>query len=136
VSGNSGTILISGTFRSNGGTGVNGGDGGYIAVGCEAGCDLTISGTIESNGGNGATNGGDGGDFVTGPAAFGTVFGTITITGTGIIRCNGGSTNGAAGTILLDAVGTAGANVTQQTGSLLQTNNGAGAAVPANITID
>ena len=99
---------------------------------------ITISGSIQGIGGAGTTTGGDGADIDIGDVFAGTPI-SISITGTAVIRSRagaGGTTNGTTGSILIDAVGVGGANVSVAGGATVEVLDGSGTSVPANVTID
>lgn len=118
-------------MTANGGTGVTGGIGGSLEAGNEVDGSIRLNGSLTANGGVGTATGGMGGDI-----SIYVTNGTIVLSSSINVRANGGSgpANGAAGTIDIDALGAGGVNVTF-TATQLQTNDGAGTAVPANITI-
>ncbi len=118
-------------MTANGGTGVIGGMGGLLDFDNEDVGEIRINGNLTANGGAGTATGGMGGSI-----GIAVPNGTVVLSGSINVRANGGSgpANGAAGSIGIDALGAGGANVTF-TATQLQTNDGAGTAVPANITI-
>jgi hypothetical protein len=127
------STTIAGDVLANGGTGVNGGDGGSANISAGAGGVITISGDVAANGGTGTTTGGVGG-FVGLGTSFGEDEAECRVTGTGTVRANGaGATTTMAGTISIDIVGTGTTQLTQDTGAIVETRDGAGTLVPGNI---
>lgn len=118
-------------MTANGGTGVTGGMGGGLQVQNEVDGSIRLNGNLTANGGVGTATGGMGGGI-----NIGATNATVVLSGSINVRANGGSgpANGAAGTIDIEALGAGGVNVTFNAAQL-QTNTGAGTAVPANITI-
>ncbi|MBE7491196.1 MAG: hypothetical protein HS108_05495 [Planctomycetes bacterium] len=121
----SGNLLFDGADLS-----VSAAIGGTVTLRGQANTRFVISGTISCNGGassaaaspQGALGGniaiGDGDEF------------SARFTSTAIVRANGGGPNGPAGSIVIDLAGNSGQGVIEDTGSLLQTNDGAGAPQP------
>lgn len=126
-------LQITGDIVADGRTGVSAGLAGDITIAGDGSTRMVISSLLSANGG-GSTS-------IAGPV--GAVGGNINIGGgfefsvrfasTAIVRANGGTPNGAAGQIDIDLVGTGIAGITEDAGSLLQTNTGNGTPVPANI---
>ncbi len=139
ISSDGNVLNISGTVRTQGGTGEQGGSGGAIQVAAHDNTVITISGTLEAIGGAGSDDGGAGGDIEIGSSGFSQPALSITFTNSAVVRSQGGAgvnTDGAAGLISIDAVGTAGANVSVAAGAVIEALDGAGVSVPGNVTID
>ncbi|MDC1142964.1 hypothetical protein OAU50_07730 [Planctomycetota bacterium] len=127
-----GDIVINGNLLARGGTGTSGGNGnGFFEIYTPG--NLTVAGTIDTSGGNGTNQGGDGGEIELGVP--GNQPALITVISTAVIRSNGGTgtTVGSAGIIIFDPTGTGGANLVEQGGSIVESNDGGGTPV-ANIT--
>ncbi|MCC7510482.1 MAG: hypothetical protein IT464_14060 [Planctomycetes bacterium] len=126
-------LQITGDIVADGRTGLSAGPAGDINIAGDGTTRMVITSLLSANGG-GSTS-------VAGPV--GAAGGNIDIGGgfefsvrfasTAIVRANGGTPNGAAGLIDIDLAGTGISGITEDAGSLLQTNTGNGTPVPANI---
>ena len=129
-----GNVAINGSVLMNGGTGDDAGNGGSMTVFTDANIDM--SSTVTSIGAVGVSTGGDGGSISLGNNSAT----LLTLTGNCVLRANGGSgtTDGAAGSITLDPSGVAPSNpnLVETAGSVVETNDGGGTAVPGNQTRD
>ena len=131
----SGDISVTGAIRAHGGAGggagSTGGAGGSVTL-VSDGTLVSIAGEIASNGGSGGAAGGLGGTIDLGNDGPG----TLLLQGNARVRANGGASTGVAGTIILDPTGILGANLIEVTGSIVETRDGDGTDVPANVTRD
>jgi hypothetical protein len=84
--------------------------------------------------------GGDAGTIQIGSPSFSVPAASITVTASAVIRnsaaAGGVRGNGAIGFIELDAQGTAGANITEAAGSVIEVLDSGGSPVPANVSRD
>lgn len=121
---NGDAVIVNGTIRSNGGTGVTGGQGGPISLyadddGTIGFTTISVAGLIEANGGVGTTTGGDGGSIgIAGDDADVTFSGTVTVNG------GSGPTGGDAGSINFGGTNDS-ATVTLTASARVRANGGA-----------
>lgn len=139
ISSDGNVLNVSGTVRTQGGSGEQGGSGGSIQIASHDNTIITISGTVEAIGGAGNDDGGTGGDIEIGSSSFSQPALSIVFTNSAVVRSQGGAgvnADGGAGIIDIDAVGTAGINVTVAGSAVIEALTGAGVSVPGNVLID
>ncbi|MBP9890548.1 MAG: hypothetical protein KBG84_01480, partial [Planctomycetes bacterium] len=132
---NGDAVIVNGTIRSNGGTGVTGGQGGPISLyadddGTIGFTTISVAGLIEANGGVGTTTGGDGGSIgVAGNDA------DVTFSGTATVNGGSGPTGGDAGSINFGGTNNS-ASVTLTASARVRANGGATNGDGGTITIN
>lgn len=129
-------VIVNGTIRANGGTGVTGGDGGTINLyseddGAIGSNTISVAGLMEANGGTGTTTGGDGGD-----ATFNGDEADVTFSGTVTVNGGAGPTGGDGGSIDLGSPFRQSATVTLTGTARVRANGGATNGDGGTITID